>query len=250
MNCPICPKSVESQGLCPSCERRIQFQLDDLLELWVSAHSELTPGSGGHGSSSSERPIGINVSALSFIAGDDILKILHSWEQLIRQDRNLTPPAHLFRKPLGEEILDAIDFAKTHLQWSATQEWIKDYADEIKALHTMGMGAARKFVPKTKRIACPADNQEGLPCGSLLAIDEDLGAIIECRKCKTEWTAIRLIAVALADTRREVWLDAEAIAEYVGIGAKQVYKIAKIHDIPKRGQLFSFNKFLATRNLT
>ena len=73
--CPICAK--ESTGLCQRCEMRIHRHLEDIKDFYEAAHAELIPGNGGHGSSSGERTIGINVAALSFIAGDDILKVLH-----------------------------------------------------------------------------------------------------------------------------------------------------------------------------
>ena len=91
--CTICNNTTIQSGLCNRCHGRIHSQLDDLLEFWVGAHSELLPGKSGSGGRSSERTIGLNVAALSFIAGHDILGFLHEWEKLIREERKLTPPA-------------------------------------------------------------------------------------------------------------------------------------------------------------
>lgn len=223
-------------------------QLDDIWQFWNSAHAELLPGNGGAGSSSGERTIGVNVSALSFIAGDDILGTLHEWERLIRADRELTPPAMMPKLPLAEEIHAAINFAKTHADWSSDQPWIEDYSREIRELHQIGKIAARIQTDKSKRINCPADNGENQQCGQLLKInDDDLGEIVTCRKCQTEWTTARLIAVALTDQSNDVWLDVEAIAGYLGMTEKSVYQTIKKKSIARRGQLYNFKQILDTR---
>lgn len=248
MNCPICNRETTKEGLCGRCHKWIHSMLDDLFELWDAAHGELLPGNGGAGSSSGERTIGINVQALSFIAGNDILNILHSWESEVRQERKLTPPAFLPKKDIYHEIEDAIRFAQAHLDWMGTQVWIKDFADEVKELHRLGSAAARRTAEKIKRIACPADNADGLPCGQILRLaDEDLLDIVECRKCGTEWTALRLIAVALADANREIWLDADAIASYLNIDANSVHKFCKRNEISKKGYLYNLKEILAKR---
>lgn len=222
--------------------------LDDLLELWLASHDELLPGNGGAGSSSGERTIGVNVQALSFIAGNDILNILHSWESEVRQERNLTPPALLPKKDIYHEIEDAIRFAQAHLDWMGQQPWIGDFAGEVKELHQMGSAAARRTAEKVKRIACPADDAEGLPCGQILRLkDEDLLDIVQCRKCGTEWTAIRLIAVALSDASKEIWLDADAIASYLNVDPRQFYRFVKRHQIAKRGHLYNLKEVLFKR---
>lgn len=246
--CPICNRDSSDGFACMRCDFRIHSQLDDLLELWDAAHYELTPGKGGHGSHSSERTIGLNVSALSFIAGDDILHFLHDWERIIRADRQLTPPALLPKHGLVDEISNSIAFHKAHLDWSTTQPWIADYARELAVLHGTGMAAARRFVERVRRIPCPADNAEGLPCGNLLVVrEDDLLAIFECRRCGSEWNSFRLISVALSDPASQFWLDTEAIAAWLGVTERRVRQIAKEHNIAKRGQLLDFKAIIQAR---
>ena len=230
--------------------KRASTELAEIYDFWRWAHEELRPGNGGHGSGSGERTLGVNLADLSWIAGDDILKVLHSWEVIIRADRHLTPPALVRRKSLGREIKKTVDFALAHLEWSSQQEWFADYAGEIHDLHEMGKVASRHVVEKSKFIPCPADGENGEPCGQLLKIrDGEMMEIVRCRNCQTEWTAIRLMAVALTDSRREVWLDAEAISEYLGIAPKAVQVFAKRHEIQRRGQLFNLTQFLAARRI-
>lgn len=247
MTCSLCGKETPSTGLCSRCQGWVHRMLDDLLELWLAAHQELIPGNGGAGSSSGERTIGINVAALSFIAGDDILKILHSWEGEVRQERNLTPPALLKKRSLENEIKDAIRFAQAHLDWMGQQSWIGDFVDEVRELHKTGSAAARRTAEKVKRIACPADDADGLPCGQILRLTDNLFDIIECRKCETQWTAIRLVAVALADERKDIWLDADAIGSYLSLNPKYIHKFCKRHEISKKGYLYNLKEILVKR---
>lgn len=250
MTCSMCNNSVQVQGLCNRCHAKFHQMLDDLGELWRDSHMELLPGKSGGGGRSSERTIGLNVAALSFVAGSDILGILHEWEKVVRADRQLTPPAFV-RKPesVGAEIVDAIAFAQTHLRWAGEQEWIREYMREVKELHAMGMAAARKFVKKARRIACPAEIADGGNCNNLLKInDDDPLDIFQCRKCESQWTTLRLIAVAMSDPTRDIWLDAEAIASWTHIQERQVYRIARREGIAKKGQLYNVKQFLAHVN--
>ena len=242
--CPVCARARQSAGLCLNCEKQIREMLDDLYEFWDAAHDQLQP-SRGSGGRSSEMSIGINVAALSFIGGQDILNFLHQWEAWIRQDRKLTPPA-LIAKPdsLAKEIQEAIRFAQTHLEWSALQEWFNDFLSELKQLHGQGRAAAKVYVEKKKRIPCPGEMQDGLPCGFMLTIrqDQEMLDLFTCRKCKTEWTSLRLVAVALSDPKQEVWLDIEAISKWLNISERQCRRLAKAHGVSKRGRLFNLKE--------
>ena len=243
--CTICTKPTEQVGLCVRCQNGLHQKLDDILEFWKLAHDELLPGRSGSGGRSSERTIGLNVNALSFVAGHDILGCLHEWEKLIREARQLTPPA-LLKKPanLHDEITEAIKFAQVNLAWSGTQDWIADFAGEIKDIHSQGMQAAKQFVEKTQRIPCPATMPDGSYCDKPLKVDsDDPLKLFECRKCGSTWSTIRLIAVAMSNPQQPVWLDAEAIATWVGISERQVYRIIKTNKVARRGSLYDVTAF-------
>lgn len=252
MICAIgkCENQVEV-GICSWHQSRLARQLSDLMELWSAAHGELIPGRGGSGGSSNEQSIGINVSALSFIAGTDILGLLHEWEKEIRSERGLTPPALVKRQPgLGDEIKVAVEFALTHLPWSSQQSWIGDFADELGHLHAMGRNAAKVFADKVARIPCPADDRDGLPCGQNIYIkDGDLMAIFSCPKCHSDWTALRLVAVAISAGSAPVLLDPEAIGHLIGMTSQGVVKFAKRHCLDRQGLRYDLREILTARNV-
>lgn len=237
--CTLCQYPHNVEGLCGRCHNRLYAQLDDLLPLWDAAHGELLPGRSGNGGRSNEMSIGVNVNALSFIQGADLLGFLNEWGKLISDERELNYQDRKKGEPLSEQIDRKIKYVQTHLPWLGRTDYIGDFAEELKELQSGGEVAARKFFEKTTRIACPADHSDGLPCGTMLKIDaENVLDIFPCRGCKTEWTAIRLIAVALSDPGRKVWLDVEAISAWMGISENEIYKLIKKHEIGKRGQLY------------
>ena len=252
--CPICPRYSKTEGLCQQCEARIHAQLDDLLEFWDLAHGELTPSKGSGGGRSSERTIGLNVNALSFIQGADILGFAYEWEKFIRGALSLTPPAMVEKQPtLGLEIMATIKFMQTHLRFLATTDYIEDFVQELKELHALGMTAAKKFTEKVTRIACPADREDGLPCGWMLRIEEEKKTdplmIFTCRACKSQWTLLRLMAVAIGTTGQKVWLDVEAIAQHLGMTEKNVHQFARRHKFKMRGEQYDLIPFINARKL-
>lgn len=194
--------------------------------------------------------IGVNVLALSFVAGDDILGLLHEWEKLIRQERNLTRPAFLKIAPnMREEISEAIKFHQINLAWSMDQDWIEDFAKELKNLHSEGIKAAKRFVKKNKIIKCPTELEDGICNNSLKINESDPLEILECRKCQATWTTLRLMMVALSDPNREVWLDAEALSNWMGVSERHIRRVAKEYQVAKRGKLFNVKQLLVARNV-
>ena len=240
--CPLCAKENPSAGMCARCHHKVNLLLDDLFAFWDQAHLFLTPKKGS-GQRSSEMSIGVNVSALSFITGSDILNLLWEWEKLIRAERLLTRPAHLRALPLADEIREAISFAQRHLDYSSLQPWFDDFYRELLELHSKGRQAAKVFVEKKKRIPCPGE-VDGLPCNRLLQLGDasTMMEIFSCPKCKTEWTTLRLVAVAMSDPNADIWLDIEAIAGWLGISERQCRRIALKNAVDRRGRLYNLKQ--------
>lgn len=249
--CALCKAPTQSPYICPKCEKNLRWMLDDLDELWHQAHGELQPSKSGNGGRSSEPSLGVNINALSFVAGTDILGMLNEWEKLIREECKLTPFERVKKAPdLSKRIESAIAFTQHHLGWLIASEYLSDFSTELKELHKLGMTAARKFMEKQTRIACPSENADGLPCGRLLTIDKDeILETFECRSCHSQWTALRLVAVALSVPGQRVWLDSEAIAQFLNMTEKNVQLYARRNQLPKRGQQYDLVAFINQRKL-
>jgi hypothetical protein len=218
--------------------------LTNIPELQYQAGFYIEPGRSGSGTVSAERSIGVNVNALDYSMAIELLGILHSWESEIRAARQLTPPALLKKEPTTDmEVQATCDFHLAHLDWTMGQEWAGDFYNEVKELHSKGMAAAKQFVEQPRRIPCPTDE-----CGKYVVIDaEHLMADVSCYGCKQSWTVLRLVALAMSNPSRKFFLDVEAIALWLGITQRQVYKIVKANNIERRGSLYDLAGVIANR---
>lgn len=243
MNCNICQR-LTTTPTCRGCHKSIVGWLGNIPDLQYQAGFHIAPGRSGSGSASAERSIGVNVNALDYSMAIELLGILHSWEAEIRSARQLTPPALLKKEPTTDaEVQATCDFHLAHLDWTMAQEWAGDFYNEVKELHSKGMAAAKQFVEQPRRIPCPTDD-----CHKFVVIDaENLLSDVSCYGCKQSWTVLRLVALAMSNPDRKFFLDVEAIALWLGITQRQVYKIVKAGKVERRGSLYDLAGVIASR---
>ena len=174
----------------------------------------------------------------------ETLAILHGWESVIREERQLTPPALVKAEPTTEaEVLATCKFHLAHLEWSSNQDWFEDFATEVAEIHSKGMAAAKRFVEQPRRIPCPTDD-----CHKFIVIDaENLMDDVTCFGCKQSWTVLRLVALAMSNPNRKFFLDVEAIALWLGITQRQVYKIIRANHIERKGSLYDLAGVIAAK---
>jgi hypothetical protein len=111
MQCAICKFHVESGQVCKKCYLSLKSALTELPALQEGAASFVTPGRSGSGSPSTERSIGLNVNALDYSMGKELLGVMHKYEAVIRRGRSLTPPALLKREATAEkEVAATVSF--------------------------------------------------------------------------------------------------------------------------------------------
>lgn len=246
MECQLCQHDARDEKyLCRRCENILKDNISDIPTLQSEAKGFLVPGRTGSGSPTTERSIGFNVSAMDYSMAVDILPIFHKYEALIRRGRNLTPPALLKREPsIDAEVAATAQFHITHLGWSLKQDWVGDFARDIKEIHSKGLSVTKTFVEKPRRIPCPTDG-----CKAHVIIDmENLLADVNCLKCRTSWTLYRLIQLAMANPNRRFWLDIEAICLWLNMTKREVLKVIDIHKIAKRNGLYDIAAIVKTRN--
>lgn len=242
MQCVICKSEVEVE--CRSCYGRLRAIFKELPDLQFQAGFFLEPSRSGSGAVSAERSIGINVNALDFSMATDLLAILHGWEQIVRRDRALTPPALVARQATTDlEVLATCNFHLAHLSWTLLQPWALDFAGEVWVLHARGRAAAKKFKEQARRIPCPTDN-----CKRFVVIDvEQMAQDVSCFECKHSWSVLRLVALAMSNPSRRFFLDAEAIASWLSMTEREVYRLVKRNEIEKRGSTYDLQAIMKVR---
>jgi hypothetical protein len=246
MNCAICKYNVELRQICKKCYSSLKFALTELPELQQGAAGFITPGRSGSGSPSTERSIGLNVNALDYSMGKELLGVLHKYEALIRRGRSLTPPALLDREAtVDKEVAATASFHLAHLEWTVQQDWLEDFAGLIKELHSKGMATNKRFIEQPRKIPCPTDD-----CRAHIVIDiENLLAGATCHKCRTSWTMYRLLGLAMNNPNRTFWLDIDAICLWMNISKTDLNKIVRQHNIPTKNGLFDISAIAKARSL-
>ena len=248
MNCTICQRPIDTDT-CRTCRMALISWLVAIPTLQTLASEHIAPGRSGSGAASAERSIGVNVNALDYSMALELLGILHSWEAEIRSARTLTPPALLKKEPTtAQEVKATCDFHIAHLDWTMAQEWAIDFYNEVKELHGKGMAAAKQFVEQPRRIPCPTDD-----CHKFVVIDAErlrtdgMTNEVSCYGCKQTWPLVRLVMLAMANPNRKFFLDIEAIAQWLQITQRQVYKIVKAGNVERRGNLYDLAGVIANR---
>lgn len=246
MNCAICKFNVESGQICKKCYSSLKFALTELPELQQGAAGFVTPGRSGSGSVSTERSIGFNVNALDYSMGKELLGLLHKYEALIRRGRSLTPPALLKREATVEkEVAATVSFHLAHLEWTVQQDWLEDFAGQVKELHSKGLACNKRFIEQPRRIPCPTEE-----CRAHIVIDiENLLAGVTCHKCRTSWTLYRLLGLAMNNPNRTFWLDIDAICLWMNISKVDLNKIVREHNIPIKNGLYDISAIAKARSL-
>jgi len=244
MECAICKRNVEEAGICAKCVSKVRTALGQLPGLQREAGFFLMPSRTGSGAVTTERSIGINVNALDVNMATELIRNLHSWEVIIRCDRRLTPPAYLVREPTIEaEVGATCDFHLAHLEYSMKQDWASDFAGEVFAFHSKGRAAAKKFNEQPRRIPCPTDD-----CRRYVVIDvNSLMQELTCFGCRSSWSLLRLVALAMSNPHRKFYLDVEAIAMWLGVSERAIYKSIKENNIDRKGNLYDMAQIVALR---
>jgi hypothetical protein len=178
--------------------------------------------------------------------GKELLGTLHKYEALIRRGRTLTPPAFLKREATVElEVAATVSFHLAHLEWTVQQDWLEDFAGQVKELHSKGMATNKKYIEQPRRIPCPTDE-----CKAHIVIDiENLMAGVTCHKCRTSWTLYRLLALAMNNPDRRFWLDSDAICLWMNITKIELNKIVRDHKIPTKHGLYDISAIAKARSL-
>lgn len=171
-----------------------------------------------------------------------LLELVESWERMVREERGYAPygPASALRSAVTGRggvsgyratLSGSVGFLAGQVEWMTTEP---DFpVDDLASQVRRALGVLRALDPTRERndswgIPCPADltDEDNLvtdACGRRLRIERhddgrlDLHTDIHCPDCGTEWTAQRLLLVALADERVTVWAYPDVIGTSLAI---------------------------------
>lgn len=227
-------RRLETGHICTPCITHISDQLDDILRLAALATVEPRTSSRGGGRTIPSSKPTINVDGISpeltsvLVATEwtTVLKVLESWEVLIRDARHMPAygPASAFRaikarrgfNDTSSTLTGVTGFLRASLPWwqSNPDMPIEDFANEVRLCRR----AMAHYDPDTQPIGtmirCPTllDTAE---CGYRLHFTEP-DEHVTCRRCGVTRDAMTLVTVALTDRTAHVWVDPEAAEKQTG----------------------------------
>ena len=257
---------LESGHCCAVCAARIVADLSDVLRLCADAAASLVPGvTGGSGARSvpgSKPPINVDAvdPELTIVDGQamTVLDCLESWERMTREMRGMVPygPASLARSAgmaanaprsaVGETdsaggygttpvaLTGVVAFLQAQVPWATAEPSfpLEDFADEVRACVRVLRRWDAEAEDRGQVVLCPTLHEDGSECGMRLHY-RDWDEQVTCRRCRVTRDAATLVAVAMADGR-EVWLDPEAAAKWLGIGESTLRAWAKRGQVERR----------------
>lgn len=154
--CIVCPGSKPKDAefgkqVCFACSNRILRHLHD-LEHYLPTLSLLKTVGGevgrkvGFGSQSPANDTVIHHtdwrSSWDELDGHGAIACIHSWARAVREDRDLDAPKLV---TVGSEIA----CLRSNHDWTMTQTWVDEYAQELRAIHSAVRSAANDPVPRS-----------------------------------------------------------------------------------------------------
>lgn len=293
IRCPICARREPADGatVCGICLGRIDDDLARIPELcdWAATQIAGSTAANMAGSGIAAHKIPIDAAAIDAATGLASQR-LEYWERLTREHFGYTPWPPLrtddnrlvaaLRRSRGVidpewSVKGCVGFLRAQLALIAERADypIEEFAGDVHAIRwgvkadtdlgILGETGLERFAqdadeqkPGT-RIKCPADHPDadGRLCGAWLIVDAARPAdLVICHRCRTDWTAERLVLVAQAVPSAEpIWSTAEPLCRFLKIHARTLHGWVKAGDVTRRwtpdGWIYDVHQ-AATRNRT
>ena len=284
--CAICAsrgkkRQLDTGHVCRACENALNQDLGQIVEMVALAAIQPVPmavagnGGGPRPVPASKPPLDvarIDPELIMVLAakGDassatPLLVLLEEWERMIREERGLSRygPATVSRS--GERaalpgtdvtLVGVIGFLRSSVAWMvATPDFaIEQLADQVRrALATLRQYDPAAINPNAWKLPCPGDYDRDV-CGWQLRVeygaDANLHTDVLCPKCKTAWTPLRLLLVALEDERVEVWAYPDTIKDALNIPKPTLIRWANQGHVARRGSLYNVGQAYRLRDAT
>lgn len=244
--CTTTPSSPDAQA-CPTCLQHVHTNLSEILRLATDAAAWTPPTPSGTTSSAygSKPPMSLdnldphNTPVPQFPGqhpAPTVLEILEAAEREIRDHRHLAPYG-LVTEATGASLTSTIRFLHHHLDWANTHDafdlatFNTELRDCTRALRRFDANLDR--TRSRYRVPCPTLTDTG-ECGTPLIVTSHND--VTCRGCHRTWQPTQLLAIAGRDA--DIWLDAEAISQHLGISERTIRHWGQHGKIAKRGMLY------------
>jgi hypothetical protein len=225
---------------CTECHERTSGHLGELVGWYDAAATLLLPGSSTGGGRSTERTIGIRVAALDIRNGREWIDVLHSWERVVREERQLAavPLWSSAADPTRATLVRLVAFHHAHLDWMMLRfPAVDEFADEVSRLARQGRALQPSGADSRFRVACPTDG-----CGRQITVGaDDVAGNVICRHCGVERTVEFLMRAAEGDH----WADADALSVRFGVTTRTLRRWAASGDVRRRNGLYCVGDVLA-----
>ena len=256
-------RRLESGHCCVDCASWLTTQVADIARLAADAAAWVAPGSstggGGHSVPSSRPPLNVEAlqPELTHIGpppAPTVLEVLESWERMVRDMRGMAPygeasaarsraitaregtldglNARSASNDTGVTLIGSVAFLGRQVPWMTTTDFpLEDFADEIRAC----VRVLRRFDLNAEdmgtMVKCPTLHEDEGECGYRLYY-RDFDEHVTCRRCGVSRDASTLVAVAMSDGR-DVWLDPEAAAKWLGVSEGHLRRMARRGDLQR-----------------
>ncbi|WP_406431576.1 hypothetical protein [Streptomyces sp. NBC_01589] len=186
--CAVCGRDSNLPRTCRPCRNRIRGVLlalpEAVVQTWMARHRVQRGNSSERVSASKEAPLPLRLDVLSLLgpSGDEVLSgedqegpvpvvgILNAWADLVAEQTR--------QSPVGHTVSTLTQFLLDHVEWACRQEWVADFAAELKKLlktlrQVSGIEPVRILLP----VACPTCDLR------TMLREEGSGWAAECRYC-------------------------------------------------------------------
>lgn len=231
---------------CAACADRLAADVRRIGELAMLASVQPKAGSGAMSTVLGPKPplnlsgIDPELALIGFPPSPTVLDVLESWTRMVREERELAPygpwsanaATAVARAATGTRatLIACVSFLAAQTEWIVgTPDFpLEDYRREM----TSCVRALKRWDPLTAdpgtMVKCPTMTDDG-ECGYRLSY-HDMAEPVTCRRCGVTRDAATLAAVAMSDGR-EVWVDPEAAAKWLGISERDLRRMAARGDI-------------------
>lgn len=202
-NCLVCPEAKPREAeagkqVCFHCSNRILKHLRELEEYLPHLSLLKTRGDGGRGRPGFGSSSPVNDAAIhhtdwrttpSALDGMGAVATVHEWAVNVREGRDMAPPAAL-------SFWGEVDALRQNHAWIVCQEWVGDYATELREIHAAVRAVAADPIPRAVG-RCIAILSSG-ECGAdVFELGDASG--VKCSSCGRTYTGVALIRLQLSN---------------------------------------------------